>query len=832
MSQIEEVDKLRAEIESLRAGLDEANARMTKLRAEHDRETAALVEGHKLQTERLRSGEIARIEQIDRLRKELAEQLDDEMARTKELERDLRQARRQLEAVYRSRTWRTGAALARVLRPKKRPRPTIPPAPAPAEPRARPAPTAVVPASPSAGRPSLSIHPLADLYRAEVASSPTENGIGFAVFTVGFDRGRGDLFVATGLGRHLRDMGLGPFYRPQEEWYEMPESLTWIVAMMPAFQPSRAPFGPRIIGWARNEIGNWLAHDELDLFDLIVCSSQVVANEIRKVYSGPVEILPIGVDTDLFAAGTPSEGRFGVATTVNQWGRERDVYRALRSGPVTFELSIYGHTMGLPAELEPYHRGQVDFFELPDVYRKARIVLDDFNHSTIGWGAVNSRIYEALAAGALPITNSRLGLEELGLAEVPTYREPGELNPMIQGFLDDPEGTEQLVERLGRVVRERHAFERRSRQLVEILSRAPEAPVVKRVIGFAPDYRQGNPFQEMLYSRRRSHGVAAFPTDVATFATDGILSRFRDRERILHLHWTTPVMTYATTEAEAMVRMESVLRAIDAFKAEGGHFVWTIHNVLPHDTPYADLEAHLSQELAYRADLVHVMCAATHQETGELYRLPAGRTVVIPHSNYNGVYPDAADRDLARARLGVQPDDVALLVLGAVRRYKGMDRLLEAFDRAVRREPRLVLIVAGKTDPSEELAEIEEALAAHPRVMANLNEILPEDLQYLYKASDAAVIPHRRVLNSGALLLAYTFGVPVVAPRVGCLAELLEKRASIGFDVHAAEALEDALVASPSLQNEEARRAAREIAASRPVEEMSTRFFEALDGIF
>ena len=111
MSQIEEVDKLRAEIESLRAGLDEANARMTELRAEHDRETAALVEGHKLQTERLRSGEIARIEQIDRLRKGLAEQLDEEMARTKELERDLRQAQRQLEVVYRSRTWRTGAAL-------------------------------------------------------------------------------------------------------------------------------------------------------------------------------------------------------------------------------------------------------------------------------------------------------------------------------------------------------------------------------------------------------------------------------------------------------------------------------------------------------------------------------------------------------------------------------------------------------------------------------------------------------------------------------------------------------------------------------------------------
>ena len=834
MSQIEHVDQLRSEIESLRARLDEATARATDLRASHDREIAALIEGHKRQTETLRSGEVKRIREIDDLRKEVARQLDEELAKTRQLKRDLRQAQRQLEGVYQSRTWRTGAAVARLFRPAMRQRTPDTPTSAPTQLVARPTPAAVVSSPRPAGPPSPTEHPLAEGYRAEVASDLDENGIGigFAVSTTGFDEGRGDLFVASGLGRHLRKRGFSPIYLAQADWGELPSSLTWIVAMMPAFQPSLAPAGPRIVGWARNEITNWLDHDELDLFDLIVCSSQLAANEIQKVYSGPVEILPIGVDVHLFEGDSSAEARVGVVTTVNQWGRERDVYRALRSKPITFPLAVYGHSIGLHTDLEQYHQGRVDFFELPGIYRRARIVLDDFNHSTIGWGAVNSRIFESLAAGALPITNSRLGLEELGLADVPSYGDPAELNSIIQGFLDDPDGTEQLIRRLTHVVQERHSFENRSQELIEILARAPETPVASRVIAFAPDYRQGNPFQEMLYSERSRHGVAAIPIEMQSFVADGALTRFQDRERIFHLHWTTPIMTYASTEAEAMVRVDSALRAIDTFKEGGGRFVWTIHNVLPHDTPYEDLEAHLCQELANRADLIHLMCDATLDEVGTLYRLPEARTVTIAHSSYLGVYPDAADRDMSRERMGVEPDDVVVLALGAIRPYKGLDRLLAAFERASAREPRLQMVVVGKTDASEETSDIIEALMAHPRVMVNPNEILPSDVQHLYKAADLAIIPHRRALNSGALLLAYSFGLPVIAPRVGCLTELLDDGAALPYDSGSSRSLEDALVAAPTLANPGSRNAAMAIAVSRPVAEMSASFFDALDEIF
>ena len=519
-------------------------------------------------------------------------------------------------------------------------------------------------------------------------------------------------------------------------------------------------------------------------------------------------------------------------STVNQWGRERDIYRALRSSPIIFDLRIHGHAIGLPATLEKYHEGPVEFFELPSVYWGARIVLDDFNHTTVGWGAVNSRIFEALVAGALPITNSRLGLEELGLGDIPTYEDPAELNPLVQRFLDDPNGTSSLVERLQLVVKEQHSFDKRAVELADILDGVSEKPVISRVVAFAPDYRESNPFQDMLYSERAKSHVAAIPVEVKEFVDGVALRGVRDRERVFHLHWTAPIIAYAATEPEALIRLDNFLKAIDSFKEEGGKFAWTVHNVMPHESTFHDLEVHLRQELADRADLVHIMCEATVDEIGDLYRLPPDRTLVLPHSSYIGVYPDAADRQISRDRLGVDPEDVVVLALGGIRPYKGLDRLLEAFERAVRRERRLRLVVAGKTWPFAELDELSDAFRSHPRVIANFNEILPTDLQHFYKASDVAVIPQRVVLNSGALLLAYTFGLPVIAPRSGCVAELLDDRASIGFDLESAESLEDALMAAPTLAKPGARVAARAIADSRPVEEMSAAFLSALDGIF
>ena len=344
------------------------------------------------------------------------------------------------------------------------------------------------------------------------------------------------------------------------------------------------------------------------------------------------------------------------------------------------------------------------------------------------------------------------------------------------------------------------------------------------MVAFYPgDYHETNPYQDMLYGGLGEMGAVAVPT-MEAFDPAGLGDFTRAGARVFHIHWTAPILGPATSGVEATARVRQALAGLDAFRRGGGRLIWTVHNALPHECRHQAQEVELRQGLADRADVVHVMCASTAEAVSSLYSLPADRTVVIPHSSFLGVYGDALDRATARRYLGVDKDDIVLLAIGGIRRYKGIDRLLDAFDQALRAERRLRLVVAGRPGRFDEVGELEKRCRQHRRVISRFERIEDADLQVYLKGSDVAVLPHRAVLNSGSLLLAYTFGLPVIAPATGCLADLLEAGASIGFDPEDDAGLLDALRRVRSLTGPAPRRAARAVAERYPPPEMAADF--------
>jgi hypothetical protein len=430
----------------------------------------ALREEHREELTRLRGELMKRVLTLQEDRKDLADRLKEQIAVTQSLERSLRDAERRIHAIYQSRTWRVGSAVRRAFRPLA-PRADAFEVAMPDVPPQRPldGPSPLIEAFPA-----IDPHPLSAEYRAELASPRVGDGsgIGFAVSTTNFGEGRGDLFVATGLGRYLRRRGREASYFPPENWHDT-AGLEWVVAMMPGFRPSVLGAESKVVAWARNAFGEWLAHPELSSFQVILTSSPRFAEKVGEVYTGDIQLLPIGVDLELFEPpATQSSSRTGAVTTTNQWGGERDLYRALRSSPVAYPLHIYGQPAGLSPELHAHYLGPVDYFELPGIYWRAKVVLDDAHPAVIGWSAVNSRIFDSIAAGALPITNSGDGLEELGLSDVPTYSESAQLNELVGELLADDDKVRALVDHLRTVVMQRHSMEARSKRMASILTRA------------------------------------------------------------------------------------------------------------------------------------------------------------------------------------------------------------------------------------------------------------------------------------------------------------------------------------------------------------------------
>ena len=71
------------------------------------------------------------------------------------------------------------------------------------------------------------------------------------------------------------------------------------------------------------------------------------------------------------------------------------------------------------------------------LYQQSLLVLDDANHVTKTWGAANSRVFDALAAGCLVITNSQSVSDEVFDGELPVYRDPMHLKELVDHFLND-----------------------------------------------------------------------------------------------------------------------------------------------------------------------------------------------------------------------------------------------------------------------------------------------------------------------------------------------------------------------------------------------------------
>lgn len=357
---------------------------------------------------------------------------------------------------------------------------------------------------------------------------------------------------------------------------------------------------------------------------------------------------------------------------------------------------------------------------------------------------------------------------------------------------------------------------------------ANRAPVL---LAYSPVARM-NPFQALLYSSGWEHGVC--PMGVRTF--EELSQCAWPGKRVFHIHWTASVLRDARSADHARHRIDDFRRLLDDLRTDNTRLLWTLHNPLPHDCALPDSERVLRELLAERVDAIHVLSPNSAAATEHLYRLDPAKVFYSPHPSFLGAYPDFVSRHTARFELGLEPDDFVFLFFGSVQRYKGVPELLRAFatvrQRAGRsRKPKL--LIAGAPQDDELRAEVEsQAEQASPDVGLTLRKVPTEDVQYYFRASDVCVMPYKRLLNSGAVLLAFSFGKPVVAPHAGALRDLLsEENAflySAGHQDGLAEALSRALDETGSQRAEGARATAEELRPARA----SDQFFTALRNCF
>lgn len=190
--------------------------------------------------------------------------------------------------------------------------------------------------------------------------------------------------------------------------------------------------------------------------------------------------------------------------------------------------------------------------------------------------------------------------------------------------------------------------------------------------------------------------------------------------------------------------------------------VLTAHNALPHERKWWHKPVY---KLWYRTiDRIHVLSDYNRSLMVREMGVNPDKIHVVPHGSYERFKEEYSPIPVTQIRKELSLDDNEKVVLfyGAIRPYKGVDRLVRAFAKIA--TPNVRLIILGECDAAgkDKLAALIRKLHISSQVIFQPRFVPNQELSNFIAVADIIVFPYIHIYQSGALLLAMTYGKPVI----------------------------------------------------------------------
>lgn len=307
--------------------------------------------------------------------------------------------------------------------------------------------------------------------------------VAFAVTEATPDTGAGDYFTALELGQSLEKLGCKIKFlsrRGPGDWYNVGTDADVLISMLDCYDVSKITNANRAlitVAWARNWFERWAVNPSISDYSVLLASSELGAQQLSDSTGRNVELFPIATNYERFAnavlAAENSEDkeRFGCdyAFTGSYWNDQRDIITTLDPSSLPYSFKVFGKNWNQVPNFAPYDSGFVNYQDIPKVYKYTKIVLDDANRVTKSYGSVNSRVFDAIAAGCVVLTNGALGSEGTFNDALPVYNNSEELDSLIRLYMQDDSARASKVKELQEIVLNHHTYDVRAKRLIEII---------------------------------------------------------------------------------------------------------------------------------------------------------------------------------------------------------------------------------------------------------------------------------------------------------------------------------------------------------------------------
>jgi glycosyltransferase involved in cell wall biosynthesis len=207
-----------------------------------------------------------------------------------------------------------------------------------------------------------------------------------------------------------------------------------------------------------------LTVEECERSDLVLVASESFAAALRDRVSVPVEVLEQATDPAVFfPQGDPAHARELVFV-----GNSRKVMRRILDDllPTDRDLAVWGGDWDGLIDARHVAGTYLPNDEVRRAYSSAAIVLNDHWDDMREHGFASNRLYDAVACGALVLSDRLDGLEERFGGAVVTYETTEELRAKVEHFIAHPGERAERGAAGRRLVLARHTFAHRVEALM------------------------------------------------------------------------------------------------------------------------------------------------------------------------------------------------------------------------------------------------------------------------------------------------------------------------------------------------------------------------------
>ncbi|WP_392531338.1 glycosyltransferase family 4 protein [Nostoc sp. C117] len=304
---------------------------------------------------------------------------------------------------------------------------------------------------------------------------------------------------------------------------------------------------------------------------------------------------------------------------------------------------------------------------------------------------------------------------------------------------------------------------------------------------FLPRVNDENPYIKQLISHLEQLDIQVeLPSASSSrtfFFPEVVLHKKAD---IIHLQWLHPFFINSNKVVNLLKLLIFILQLI-VLKIIGKKIVWTVHNLKNHENQYIILDRIYSTVVAQLANAIITHCKAAKEEVAQEFSIKnKDKIFVVPHGNYIECYKNNIEKTIARESLGLKDSSLIFLFLGTIRPYKGVFELIDKFNQIYSdNSDQIQLVIAGKVyNDSQEITDIlREKIANYPRIKFFPGFVPDDEIQVYMNASDVVIFPYRDILTSGAVVLAMSFGRACIAPRKGCIGEVLDDEGAFLYQI-------------------------------------------------